>query len=211
MKVTLFAFFASLLMVGCGQEIAVPQVIECAVCGKEVSSAGEACQNCSHPIADTVVAYKKAQELARIRAEEEDRLAAIRAEEEQKRQEEERRRQEEERRLAAIRAEEEAKAQSKHIGLDDHRIILNALYNDRVFSSYTGWVKWMYDNGQIKLLTQYKEGKPDGLSTKWYGNGQKKEEWNYKDGKVDGVWINYKEDGTELSRDTYKDGKRVFD
>ncbi|SVD78728.1 uncharacterized protein METZ01_LOCUS431582, partial [marine metagenome] len=73
------------MMVGCGEDIEVPKLIKCNGCGNEVSSAGEACANCSHPIADSVEAYVEAQELARIRAEEERRLAQIRAEEERQR------------------------------------------------------------------------------------------------------------------------------
>ncbi len=30
----------------------------------------------------------------------------------------------------------------------------------------------------------YKDDKPDGISTIWYDNGQKRYEANYKDGKV---------------------------
>ena len=48
---------------------------------------------------------------------------------------------------------------------------------------YTGWAKEMYDNGQIEMLAQIKDGKKDGLLTSWYENGQKRWERNYKDGK----------------------------
>jgi len=64
MKVTLFAMFIALLMAGCGEDIEVPKLIKCDVCGNEVSSAGEACAKCSHPTADSVSSYKI---LARIR------------------------------------------------------------------------------------------------------------------------------------------------
>ena len=93
MKKLLVATFVALLMVGCGEEAqnkavqneakddpSVPLLIPCEACGKEVSKKTEKCLNCGHPAPDSVVAYKKAQELA----EEERRLAAIRAEEERK-------------------------------------------------------------------------------------------------------------------------------
>jgi hypothetical protein len=51
-------------------------------------------------------------------------------------------------------------------------------------TSYTGWAKWMYGNGQISYLNQYKDGKTDGLSTEWYKNGQKRRERTYKDGDL---------------------------
>ena len=89
----LAAMSLALLMIGCGEEIAVPQVIECKVCEKEVSSDGENCPNCAHPIAKSVDAYKKVQELVRKRAEEEAREKAEQeeylAEERRKRVEEE--------------------------------------------------------------------------------------------------------------------------
>ena len=74
---------------------------------------------------------------------------------------------------------------------------------------YTGWTKGSFDNGQPHNLTQYKDGKKDGVMTRWYPNGQKIGGGNYKEGKKDGLWIYYNEDGTELGRETYKDGKLV--
>jgi len=62
MKKFLAATFAALLLAGCGENIEVPKMIDCDGCGKEISSTGEACANCSHPIADSVDAYVKAQE-----------------------------------------------------------------------------------------------------------------------------------------------------
>jgi len=99
-------------------------------------------------------------------------------------------------------------------------------------SDYTGWVRSVYDNGQIEWLTQYKDGKQDGLQTWWYSNGQKEAERTFKDGKLvtvvvwkpngercpvtnivdgNGVEVWYNDDGTESSRFTYKDGEIVKD
>lgn len=50
---------------------------------------------------------------------------------------------------------------------------------------YTGPVKVMHENGRIWILTEFKEGKEDGLEIGW------------------------REDGTEEYRMTYKSGKRV--
>ena len=104
------------------------------------------------------------------------------------------------------------------------------LYAPNDQAAYTGWVKLMYPNGQIMILGQIKNGKQDGLVTKWYENGQKRQEENYKDYKLmsavgwkpngekcpvtnvkdgNGVWVWYKEDGTESFRKTYKNGKIV--
>ena len=104
------------------------------------------------------------------------------------------------------------------------------LYAPNDQAAYTGWVKLMYPNGQIMILGQIKNGKQDGLVTKWYENGQKRQEENYKDYILmsavgwkpngekcpvtnvkdgNGVWVWYKEDGTESFRKTYKNGKIV--
>jgi len=95
---------------------------------------------------------------------------------------------------------------------------------------YTGWVKFVYDNGQVRELSQYKDGKADGLGIEWYEIGQKEWEHTYKDGKLmtvvawkpngekcphtnvvdgNGVWVRYTPVGTEIGRTTYKDSERV--
>ena len=103
---------------------------------------------------------------------------------------------------------------------------------------YTGWMKVMWGNGQIRWLVQFKDGKWDGLEALWYSNGQKKEEntykafvWGRRSGKLvtavgwkrngeksdsnvvdgNGVRVSYLDDGTERGRYTYKDGKIVRD
>ena len=104
------------------------------------------------------------------------------------------------------------------------------LYAPNEQAAYTGWVKLMYPNGQIMILGQIKDGKQDGLVTKWYENGQKRQEENYKDYKLmsavgwkpngdkcpvtnvkdgNGLWVWYNDDGTESFRTTYKDGEIV--
>jgi len=49
---------------------------------------------------------------------------------------------------------------------------------------FTGWMKDMYDNGQIKSLEQCKDGLQDGLRIEWYSNGKKMYERNYKNRKL---------------------------
>lgn len=51
-------------------------------------------------------------------------------------------------------------------------------------TAYTGWAKATYDNGQIMMLSQIKDGKPDGLSTSWHPSGQKMWETTWKDDKL---------------------------
>jgi len=85
------------------------------------------------------------------------------------------------------------------------------VYVQNQSTPYTGWRKRMDDNGQIRILSQYKDGRLDGLKTGWYENGDKKWEGNFKDGKLDGLFIQYNKDGTEHSRTTFKDDEKVED
>ena len=87
--------------------------------------------------------------------------------------------------------EEKAKSVAGRLGLKDYKIILNAIDSREKTDDYTGWAKFMNDNGQIKGLVQLKDGKPDGPLTQWYENGQKKSVVNWKDGKQDGLWTEW--------------------
>ena len=95
---------------------------------------------------------------------------------------------------------------------------------------YTGWVKDMKYNGEVKSIAQckdgkkdglettwhvnglkeeinWKDGKKDGLETKWHRNEQKKSEVNYKDGKADGLVTEWNENGRKMAKATFTDGK----
>ena len=106
------------------------------------------------------------------------------------------------------------------------------VYTSNQKTPYSGWMKCMDNDGQIRWLFQCKDGKYDGPSTWWYGNGLKSGETTYKNGKKmtvavwkpngekcpvtnfadgNGIVVVYNEDGTERVRLTYKDGKRVKD
>ena len=96
---------------------------------------------------------------------------------------------------------------------------------------FSGWGKIVDENGQVKRLIRYKNGKKDGLETfvnnnglkkveitnkdskrvyevKWYENGQKRAEQNWKDGKKNGLATYWYENGQKESQRTFKDGKK---
>jgi antitoxin component YwqK of YwqJK toxin-antitoxin module len=81
------------------------------------------------------------------------------------------------------------------------------LYRKNQPKPYTGWSKWMHGNGQIKFLTQRKDGKRDGLQMWWYENGRKRGESTFKDGKKDGLQTWWYENLKKRGESTWKDGR----
>jgi antitoxin component YwqK of YwqJK toxin-antitoxin module len=49
---------------------------------------------------------------------------------------------------------------------------------------YTGWAKWMHENGRIRMLFQFKDGKIVGTIDYYYLKGQKRSECAWKNGKL---------------------------
>ena len=74
---------------------------------------------------------------------------------------------------------------------------------------YGGWVRRVYDSGQVEGLTQFKDGKPDGLATVWHENGQKQGLAQFKDGKPHGPDTRWHENGQKQREVIYKDGEEV--
>ncbi len=184
--------FVALLMVGWGEDVEVPKMIACDGCKKEVSSSADDCPSCGHPVEDSVDAYVEERELVRKRAEEERK-----------------------------RVEEKAKIIAKTVGLEDYKIIAEAIdegklqrrggkyYAPNQETPYSGWTKAIRDNGTIYGLIQFKDGKGDGPETRWYNNRQKFYERNCKDGKVDGLETAWYPNGQKMCEKTYKDGKMM--
>jgi antitoxin component YwqK of YwqJK toxin-antitoxin module len=79
------------------------------------------------------------------------------------------------------------------------------LYAPNEQTPYTGWLKVMYENGQIKVLGQLKDGKPSRL-TQWYENGQKGSEEINKAGK--NVTARWYENGSKAERFTVINGQK---
>jgi len=74
---------------------------------------------------------------------------------------------------------------------------------------FTGKYVEYYKNGQKKSELNYKNGKENGLDTRWYGNGQKSYEGNYKNGKYDGLWTGWDINGQKQFETNPKDGELV--
>jgi len=58
-----------------------------------------------------------------------------------------------------------------------------------------GFCKKWYDNGQIEILYHYSRGKLEGKQEKWYSNGVQRGEWNYQEDKLHGLSKEWDSDG----------------
>ena len=81
-------------------------------------------------------------------------------------------------------------------------------YAPNAQTPYTGWAKKLYKNGQVEVLSHFKDGKLDGLEAFWHKNGQKEVERNWKNGKLDGLWTFWYENGQKENEVNYKDDKK---
>tara|TARA_B100000315_G_scaffold83642_1_gene76658 strand:- start:333 stop:581 length:249 start_codon:yes stop_codon:yes gene_type:complete len=72
-----------------------------------------------------------------------------------------------------------------------------------------GLVEEFYDNGQLWITGNYKNGKPDGLFDHFYENGQLEYRGNSKNGKQDGLWEYFDESGNLTKTEEWEDGERI--
>ena len=68
-------------------------------------------------------------------------------------------------------------------------------YKDEPF---TGEMFENYENGQLKIKVNWKDGKEDGLLEQYYENGQLQYKANFIDGKEDGSLESYDKNGKKI-------------
>ena len=73
---------------------------------------------------------------------------------------------------------------------------------------FSGFAKQLYESGQYKELTQFKNGEADGLYKKWYEDGSKLSECTYVNGKKHGTDTVWRSDGSKVREITYKKGEK---
>ena len=71
-----------------------------------------------------------------------------------------------------------------------------------------GLTKQWYDNGQLMVEMTFKNGEQDGLSKQWYQNGQLMVEMTFKNGKQDGLTKQWYDNGQLMVEMTFKNGKQ---
>ena len=84
---------------------------------------------------------------------------------------------------------------------------VGVMYLPNEDTPFTVGAEDFYENGQIHVKENYKDGKLEGSASMLHEDGQKHVEGNWKDGKEDGLWTFWYENGKIESRFTYKDGK----
>jgi antitoxin component YwqK of YwqJK toxin-antitoxin module len=218
MNKLLAAMFVALLMAGCGSEedIAIPKMIKCDGCQKAVYSSADDCPNCGHPVEDSVGVYVEEREEIIKQAydfigltEEEARNEANQGG--GKEREEIIKRGNEILRLTVDLDDKETRNRIIAEAIDGNKLQNRGekgeelLYAPNEQTPYTGWLKVMYENGQIKVLGQLKDGKPSRL-TQWYENGQKGSEEINKAGK--NVTARWYENGNKAERFTVINGQK---
>ena len=113
-------------------------------------------------------------------------------------------------------SEEPSGTQESLSDTDVERLLKKAVarksLEERVYQNsepYSGWVKEMYDSGQVKALGRAKDGRWDGPHREWHENGQKAEEGTYKDAKLHGFAAAWHKTGQKMAEATWKEGKRI--
>ena len=66
-----------------------------------------------------------------------------------------------------------------------------------------------YENEQLWMEHNYKNGKLEGIGKEYYENGKLKWEANYKNGKLVGLTKTYYESGVLRGEHNYKNGKKI--
>ena len=71
---------------------------------------------------------------------------------------------------------------------------------------FTGWTKKVYDNGEVKLLAHFKEGKLHGPYFKWHDNGREAEKSTLREGELDGLSTLWNKNGKITYQLFHKNG-----
>ncbi len=68
--------------------------------------------------------------------------------------------------------------------------------------------KW-YNDGQLQMIYSYNKGKLNGIQRKWFSNGNLRAEWNYLNDELHGISTEWQDDGSVKSKKQYKNGKLI--
>jgi antitoxin component YwqK of YwqJK toxin-antitoxin module len=97
--------------------------------------------------------------------------------------------------------------------LDDPKVLERILEEavESLEADFSGWRRIDHANGKVSSLSQYRDGRVDGLQAGWHENGQKRIRVRMKDGKPDGLWTAWDENGSNVHEIRYKGSYSSFD
>ena len=74
----------------------------------------------------------------------------------------------------------------------------------------TGWRRIDHANGKVSSLSQYKDGRLNGLQLGWHENGQKRIRIRHEGGRPEGLWTAWDENGFKIYESRYKLDDKMF-
>ena len=83
------------------------------------------------------------------------------------------------------------------------------IYSNYINGVLDGSYRHYYENGQIEVDRNYINGELDGIYKSYYENGQIKLDCNGKNGEIEGVYKSYYESGNLKNQFNYKNGSKV--
>tara|TARA_B100001094_G_scaffold38573_1_gene32921 strand:+ start:2179 stop:3333 length:1155 start_codon:yes stop_codon:yes gene_type:complete len=96
--------------------------------------------------------------------------------------------------------------------LDDPKVLESILGEAVVGDEVkTGWRRIDHANGKVSSLSQYRDGRLDGLQAGWHENGQKRIRVRTKDTQPNGLLTAWDENGSKIHEIRYKDSYESFD
>jgi len=96
---------------------------------------------------------------------------------------------------------------TKEVDYEDLEMIAGLWYEDNSEEPYSGKTIGLYENGQQKLIFEYKDGKLHGTLKEWHENGQQRAISEVKDGEFHGTYKSWHENGQQRFIFECKDGK----
>lgn len=72
---------------------------------------------------------------------------------------------------------------------------------------FTGWRKAYWENGKIRYLKQYKNGRLNGELFYWWKNGDMSEQKKMIEGKANGLWMSWYKNGQRELEQIVVEGK----
>lgn len=95
----------------------------------------------------------------------------------------------------------------KEIDISEKQIREGIVYIVGASKPFTGRLVGKYNNGQVKISEQYKEGVETGIETAYYENGTIFYKGKYINGKKEGEWNYYSKDNKLVLTQAYKNGE----